>query len=83
MYTDEHAGYRGIPRLHESVRHSVGEYVREGAHTNGMESFWALLKRGYTGTYHQMSPKHLHRYDGEFQGRQTPDLWIRQIRWRR
>ena len=46
-----------------------GEYVREGAHTNGMESFWALLKRGYTGTYHHMSPKHLHRYVGEFQGR--------------
>ena len=69
VYTDEHAGYRGIPRLHESVRHSVGEYVRDSAHTNGMESFWALLKRGYTGTYHQMSPKHLHRYVGEFQGR--------------
>ena len=47
VYTDEHAGYRGIPRFHESVRHSVGEYVREGTHTNGMESFWALLKRGY------------------------------------
>ena len=69
VYTDEHTGYRGIPRFHESVRHSVGEYVREGAHTNGMESFWALLKRGYTGTYHQMSPKHLHSYVGEFQGR--------------
>ena len=68
MYTDEHAVYRGIPRLHESVRHSVGEYVRDSAHTNGMESFWSMLKCGYTGTYHQMSPKHLHRYVGEFQG---------------
>ena len=68
VYTDEHAGYRGIPRLHESVRHSVGEYVRDSAHTNGTESFWSMLKRGYTGTYHEMSPKHLHRYVGEFQG---------------
>ena len=49
MYTDEHAVYRGIPRLHESVRHSVGEYVRDSAHTNGMESFWSMLKCGYTG----------------------------------
>ena len=34
-----------------------------------MDSFWSMLKRGYTGTYHQMSPKHLHRYVGEFRGR--------------
>ena len=39
------------------------------AHTNGLESFWSLMKRGYHGTYHQMSPKHLPRYVGEFSGR--------------
>ena len=53
----------------ESVNHSVKEYVNGQAHTNGIESFWALLKRGYHGTYHKMSPKHLHRYVDEFSGR--------------
>ena len=38
-------------------------------HTNGIESHWALLKRGYVGTYHQMSAKHLERYVTEFSGR--------------
>ena len=39
------------------------------AHTNGIESFWATLKRGYKGTYHKMSAKHLSRYITEFAGR--------------
>ena len=39
------------------------------AHTNGMESFWSMLQRGYMGVYHQMSAKHLHRYVMEFSGR--------------
>lgn len=51
------------------MKHSVGEYVDGMAHTNGMESFWANMKRGYHGTYHQMSPEHLHRYVAEFQHR--------------
>ena len=54
---------------HEAVNHSVGEYVRGMAHTNGIESFWAMLKRGYQGTYHHMSSKHLDRYVTEFEGR--------------
>lgn len=69
VYTDEALAYKGLPRQHQAVRHSTGEYVREMAHTNGMESFWSMLKRGYTGTYHQISPKHLHRYVDEFSGR--------------
>ena len=48
------------------VNHSVGEYVRQQVHTNGIESFWALLKRGYYGIFHYMSFKHLHRYINEF-----------------
>lgn len=69
VYTDEARAYSGLARPHETVKHSVGEYVREMAHTNGVESFWALLKRGYHGTYHHMSPKHLERYVAEFEGR--------------
>ena len=69
IITDEHPSYTGIDRLHETVRHSVAEYVRGKAHTNGMESFWSMLKRGYEGTYHHMSEKHLGRYVNEFSGR--------------
>ena len=50
VYSDAHRGYLGLPGYgHESVSHSAGEYVRGMAHTNGIESFWALLKRGYIG----------------------------------
>ena len=68
VYTDDHRGYQGLPN-HESVKHSARQYVDGMAHTNGMESFWALLKRGYHGTYHHMSSKHLGRYVTEFSGR--------------
>ena len=69
VYTDEHAGYRGMGRRHEAVKHSAKEYVHGMAHTNGIESHWAMLKRGYVGIYHQMSVKHLGRYVNEFAGR--------------
>ena len=69
VYTDDASAYRGMPRRHEAVKHSVSEYVRGMAHTNGMESHWAALKRGYDGVYHHMSAKHLPRYVVEFEGR--------------
>ena len=68
VFTDEHGAYRGLPN-HQTVKHSVGEYVDGMAHTNGIESFWAMLKRGYHGTFHTMSAKHLDRYVSEFAGR--------------
>ena len=51
---------------HSSVSHNVGQYVDGLAHTNGIESHWALMKRGYHGTYHQMSWEHVQRYADEF-----------------
>ena len=70
IYTDEAAAYRGMPEYkHEAVNHSAKEFVRQQAHTNGMESFWAMLKRGYNGTFHKFSEKHLDRYVAEFAGR--------------
>ena len=69
VYTDDHGGYQGMPFEHETVKHSISEYVNGMAHTNGIESFWALLMRGYHGTYHHMSEKHLGRYVTEFSGR--------------
>lgn len=72
VYTDGSSAYRGRPN-HEAVAHSVAEYVRylEDAtvHTNGIESFWSMLKRAHKGTFHRMSPKHLQRYINEFAGR--------------
>ena len=77
VYTDDHGGYGGVAGEydHETVRHSVKEYVRGQAHTNGVESFWALLKRGYHGTYHRMSVRHLQRYVNEFAGRFSARDW--------
>ena len=67
VYTDEALAYRSITGYqHQAVSHSVGEYVNGMPHTNGIESFWALLKRGYHGVYHKMERKHLHRYIDEF-----------------
>lgn len=69
IVTDTHGGYIGLEAAgynHIRINHSAGEYVRDMAHTNGIESFWALLKRGYIGIYHYMSAKHLHRYVKEF-----------------
>ena len=67
-YTDENPAYNSLSN-HESVKHSVGEYVRGQAHTNGMESFWSMVRRGYDGVFHHISEDHLHRYINEFAGR--------------
>ena len=69
VYTDEASAYDGLRRAHQVVKHSAKEYVDGEAHTNGIESHWALLKRGYIGVYHHMSAKHLQRYVNEFAGR--------------
>ncbi len=69
IHTDESAIYNRVGGLlykHESINHSAGEYVRGGVTTNGIESVFAVLKRGIHGVYHHASPKHLHRYVGEF-----------------
>ena len=71
--TDEHSGYQYLARWqglpHETVNHRKGEYVRGIVHTNNMESFWSLLKRGVIGTYHNVSRKYLPLYLNEFQFR--------------
>jgi len=71
--TDKSAGYReGMPyyiRRHEAVDHKAKEYVRGEVHTNNIENFWNLLKRGIIGTYHNVSKKYLPLYLNEFQFR--------------
>ncbi len=69
VYIDDAGAYKGLPFEHKSVKHSVGEYVDGMAHTNGIESFWSMLKRAHKGVYHKMSAKHLQRYVDEFSGR--------------
>ena len=71
LYTDDASAYKGSDRPHYTVRHSTGQYVVGDVHTNGIESFWAMLKRSYHGVYHRMSPKHLHRYVNEIASRQN------------
>jgi transposase-like protein len=68
IHTDEHLGYQGLGHyyMHETVNHQAGEYSREGVTTNGLESVWAVMKRGVHGIYHQVSAKHLGRYVDEF-----------------
>lgn len=69
IMTDEAGVYKKLPKIgyrRGGVKHSQKEYVRGDIHTNSIESFWALFKRGYHGTYHTMSKKHLQRYVDEF-----------------
>jgi transposase-like protein len=80
--TDEYGGYRYLNALgfpHETVNHSDGEYVRGQVHTANLDSFWALLKRGIIGTYHNVSKKYLPLYLNEFSwrhnNRKNPDIF--------
>lgn len=69
LHTDESPVYKGINRLsydHQTVNHKAGEYSRKGVTTNGIESVFAVLKRGLHGVYHHASPKHVGRYVDEF-----------------
>ena len=69
LMTDEAGQYRSPGRefaRHEMVNHSIGEYVRGEAHTNTVENYFSILKRGITGTYHHVSQQHLKRYLAEF-----------------
>jgi len=68
VYTDEYRGYNAVRRIydHQQVKHSAKEYVNGRVHTNTIEGFWSLLKRGIVGIYHFTSEKHLQRYVDEF-----------------
>ena len=68
VYTDDSSSYGSLEH-HETVRHSLQEYVKGEVHTNGVESFWSMLKRAHMGTFHRLSKQHLHRYVEEFAGR--------------
>lgn len=68
VMTDGFGAYAGLDKdyQHEVINHHKGEYFREGFHTNTIEGFWSILKRGIVGIYHHVSPEHLHRYCNEF-----------------
>ena len=71
VYSDGHPAYGPLDGEydHRAVQHSAGTYVIEQTHTNGIESFWSMVRRGEHGTYHHWSPRHLQRYVDEFAGR--------------
>lgn len=73
VITDAYTAYKGLDKVfneHVTVKHTEGCYVTEGGnHTNSIEGYWSLLKRGVIGIYHYVSPQHLHRYCAEFETR--------------
>ncbi len=84
--TDDSYHYRDLERMgyrHRSVNHSAQEYVRGEVHTQSIDSFWSLLKRGIMGTYHNVSKKYLPLYLNEFQWRfnhrKDPDIFLTAI----
>jgi transposase-like protein len=81
LATDEHPAYGRLDRLypHQIIQHRDNVYVRGEVHTNNIESFWSLLKRGVIGTFHHVSRKYLPLYLAEFQfrhnNRRHPDIF--------
>ena len=71
IVTDEWTGYRNVKFEfpHAVVRHTAGEYVNGVIHTNTIEGFWSLFKRGIIGTYHKMSKAYMPLYINEFEFR--------------
>ena len=72
IYTDDWEAYKGIAdhnTIHETVNHSIEEWVRGDVHTNSVEGVWSLLKRAIIGSYHQVSHKHLDAYLDELEFR--------------
>jgi hypothetical protein len=80
LFTDEYKGYLGIKTLmpHQTVNHHAWYVADDGMHTNSIESFWALLKRGIVGQYHKVSvgqlPKYMDAFSYCFNYRKTPDV---------
>jgi transposase-like protein len=85
IMTDEHAGYKSVGQIrkHDSVNHIAEEWVRGNVHTNSIENYWSLFKRGLIGSFHQVSVKHLERYmaefDYRFNNRKEVDIFIKTI----
>ncbi len=81
LTTDEHSGYRHLSAdyPHGVIRHGAGQYVIGSIHTNTIEGFWSILKRGVVGTFHMVSKKYLPLYVAEFQfrynNRHNPDIF--------
>lgn len=71
LVTDEWVGYRGLDAEypHHVIRHTAGQYVVGAIHTNTIEGFWSIFKRGVVGTFHKVSAKYLPLYIAEFQFR--------------
>ena len=68
LYTDEFRSYNKLGKTytHATINHSLKLYVNGDIHTNSIENFWSVLKRGIYGIYHHVTPKHLQRYCDEF-----------------
>jgi transposase-like protein len=69
--TDEYVGYTDLKHFypHDTIQHRKGEYVRGSVHTQNIENFWSLIKRGVVGTYHHVSKDYLPLYLNEFSWR--------------